>query len=130
VFILVVALISLAACRSSDNPALSTALNALPIRATAVTDGALTVSPDGSLTVWGEWHVQEEYEIWLVEAGLPPRLLVTMPISPTLTTPALRWEDPSHILYVSTARGGNVTVTRTWRIGIDGGVEELEDSFG
>ena len=124
VFILVVALIALAACSIPD--AAVPASHPDPVvRLTPSVDGQVLMSTDGSLTVWGEWHTPDEYEIWLHEGGVPPRLLVTMPISPTLTTPALLWEDPSRILYISTSRGGNVTVTRTWRIGLDGVVEEL-----
>lgn len=126
VLTLVLALIALAACRT-PNTAVPASHPDPIVRLTPSVEGQVLMSTDGLRGVWGEWHVPEEYEIWLIEAGLPPRLLVTMPISPTLTTPSLAWEGASHIIYISTSRGGNVTVTRIWMIGLDGSVAELSD---
>jgi hypothetical protein len=122
---LVLALIVLAACHTSDAPAPEPDLIDRSCSIPDILNAGDAVSPDGALTVWGEWHVPDEYEIWLSGDGESPRLLVTMPIAPTLTVPALMWEDTSHILHIQTSSGGGASVTHIWRISLDGSLDEL-----
>lgn len=119
------ALIVLAACRTFDAPAPESDLIAQSCSAPAILHTESAVSPDGALTVWAKWHTPDEYEIWLSGDGESPRLLVTMPITPTLVAPWLAWEDANHILHIQTSNGGGVVGTHIWRISLDGSIEEL-----
>lgn len=123
--LLVLTLIVLAACRTSDVPTLEPDLIALSCSAPEIPHTGDVVSPNGALTVWAKWHTPDEYEIWLAGDGESPRLLVTMPISPTLVAPWLVWEDASHILHIQTSNGGGVVGTHIWRISLDGSVQEV-----
>lgn len=78
--------------------------------------------PVGPRAAWSVWADPETYEVWLADTrGV--RRLAQMPIEPTLTTPALVWEDAGHLRYSTMSHGGNLTVRQAWRINLCGAVE-------